>query len=74
INEIFKASDITDTFIDHVRACVEFGTVPNGDLLPKSFWDSLDDSLLDDKEQGLEINNLLNEIRSTRNTIAHCKE
>ncbi|HHL9910449.1 TPA: hypothetical protein ACRBTU_001389 [Streptococcus pyogenes] len=74
INEIFKASDITDTFIDHVRACVEFGTVPNGDLLPKSFWDSLDNSLLDDKEQGLEINNLLNEIRSTRNTIAHCKE
>lgn len=74
INEIFKESDITDEFINHVRACVESGTVPNRDLLPKSLWDSVDDSLLDDKEQGLEINNLLNEIRSTRNTIAHCKD
>ncbi|HEM3173810.1 TPA: hypothetical protein U1265_001922 [Streptococcus suis] len=72
INHIFKRDEISNEFISHIESCIEAGTVPKKDLLPTNFWNS--SSLTGDKEEGLEINKLLEEIRKTRNIVAHCGE
>lgn len=72
IKEIFDRGDITEEFIDHIKYCIEEQSVPSSTLFPKSFWDS--SLLTGSQKEGTEINELLEEIRKTRNTIAHCKK
>lgn len=72
INEIFDRGEITDNFIKHIENCIETKSVPSADLLPKSVWDS--SALTGNQKEGTEINDLLEEIRKTRNIITHCKK
>lgn len=71
INIIFQREQVSDAFLEHIQSCIESNSVPKKDLLPKSLWDN--SSFTGSKEEGMEINDLLDEIRQTRNIITHCK-
>lgn len=72
INHIFHRGEITDKFLEHIESCIETGTIPNGELVPRSLWDG--STFTGDRQEGHKINSLLEEIRKTRNKIAHCRD